>query len=44
MTTHSMEEADALADKVVVTRDGGVEVVGTSVGLKSRFGGYQVLL
>ena len=44
MTTHSMEEADALADKVVVMRGGGIEVVGTSVGLKARFGGYQILL
>ena len=38
MTTHAMEEADALGDRVVVLSRGKVQVQGTSLDLKKRFG------
>merc|ERR1711871_810888 len=38
LTTHSMEEADALGDKVVVLGKGKVQAHGTSVEFKNNFG------
>ena len=45
MTTHSMEEADALSDRIVVFAKGGTRCVGTPLYLKNNFGdGYRVTL
>ena len=41
MTTHNMEEADALGDKVAILSRGSLRAVGSSLFLKRRFGaGY----
>lgn len=41
MTTHSLEEADALATRIGVLADGGLKCIGTQLHLKNRFGdGY----
>lgn len=43
LTTHSMEEADILADRIAVMADGQLAAAGTSLDLKSRFGvGYTL--
>lgn len=41
LTTHSMEEADILGDRIAVMAKGRLRCIGTSIRLKSRFGtGY----
>ena len=43
LTTHSMEEADILGDRIGIMVRGRLQCVGTSLRLKSRFGsGYRV--
>jgi ABC-2 type transport system ATP-binding protein len=42
LTTHYLEEADALADRIVVLRGGRVVAQGTPMQLKARSGGVQV--
>jgi energy-coupling factor transporter ATP-binding protein EcfA2 len=43
LTTHSMEEADALADKIAIMALGNLRAVGNSMHLKNRFGaGYHI--
>jgi ABC-type multidrug transport system ATPase subunit len=43
LTTHSMEEADILGDRVAIMARGNIRALGTSIRLKQRFGaGYQV--
>ncbi|XP_057868704.2 ABC transporter A family member 11 [Cryptomeria japonica] len=43
LTTHSMEEADILSDRIAIMARGKLRCIGTSVRLKSRFGaGYIV--
>lgn len=43
LTTHSMEEADILGDKIGIMARGHLRALGTSVHLKQRFGsGYQL--
>lgn len=45
LTTHSMEEADALGDAIGIMSHGRLIAVGTSLRLKNKFGGgYQVKL
>ena len=45
LTTHSMEEADTLADKIAIMVDGRLRAVGKSIRLKNKFGsGYRVHL
>ena len=45
LTTHSMEEADALGDTIGILAGGRLRALGTSLYLKSRFGkGYEVWL
>ena len=45
LTTHSMEEAEVLSDKIVIMSRGRVSTVGTALSLKSRFSaGYAVTL
>ena len=38
LTTHAMEEADLLADKIVMLVGGRVRAVGSAIELKSRYG------
>lgn len=41
LTTHSMEEADILGDRIAIMAKGKLHCIGTSIRLKSRFGtGY----
>lgn len=43
LTTHSMEEADILGDRIGIMVRGRLRCVGSSLRLKSRFGsGYRV--
>lgn len=43
LTTHSMEEADVLCDRIVIMVEGRLATVGTSLDLKSQFGvGYTL--
>jgi len=45
LTTHSMEEADALCDRIGIMVNGRLRCLGTSQHLKSKFGnGYQIEL
>jgi ABC-type multidrug transport system ATPase subunit len=42
LTTHSMEEADILGDRIAIMARGKIRAIGTSVRLKQKFGaGYQ---
>lgn len=42
LTTHAMEEADALSDRIAVIVDGSFKCIGTSLYLKNNFGeGYR---
>ena len=43
LTTHSMEEADILSDRIVVICGGRLREIGTSLYLKNHFGdGYKL--
>jgi ABC-type multidrug transport system ATPase subunit len=43
LTTHSMDEADLLADKIVILKNGQLHCSGTSLSLKRKFGlGYTI--
>ncbi len=43
LTTHSMEEADILGDRIAIMALGRLRCIGSSLRLKQRFGsGYQV--
>ncbi len=43
LTTHSMEEADTLGDKICLMALGRLRAIGTSTHLKTRFGyGYHI--
>jgi len=43
LTTHAMEEADALADRIAVVVDGQLKCIGTPLNLKNTFGdGYRI--
>lgn len=45
LTTHSMEEADVLSDRVCVIVDGQLKCIGTSLFLKNSFGdGFRVTI
>lgn len=45
LTTHSMEEADILGDRIAIMARGNLRCLGTSLRLKQKFGaGYQVQL
>lgn len=45
LTTHSMEEADILSDRISVIVDGEIRCIGTSLFLKNNFGGgYRINL
>ena len=38
LTTHSMEEADILGDRIAIMAKGRLRCIGTSIHLKNRFG------
>jgi ABC-type multidrug transport system ATPase subunit len=43
LTTHAMEEADILSDRIAVISDGKLKCVGTPLYLKNTFGdGYRI--
>ncbi|RKP05998.1 P-loop containing nucleoside triphosphate hydrolase protein [Thamnocephalis sphaerospora] len=43
LTTHSMEEADALGDRIAIMSKGKMQAQGTSLFLKNRYGiGYRL--
>jgi len=43
LTTHFMEEADYLGDRIAIMGDGRIKTCGTSMFLKNRFGvGYTL--
>jgi ABC-type multidrug transport system ATPase subunit len=43
LTTHSLEEAEALSDRVMIMVNGGVQCIGSAAHLRQRFGrGLQV--
>ncbi len=43
LTTHAMEEADALADRIAVVVDGKLKCIGTPLNLKNTYGeGYII--
>lgn len=43
LTTHSMDEADVLSDRVSVIVDGSLKCIGSSLSLKNNFGdGYRI--
>ena len=45
LTTHAMDEADVLSDRIGVICDGKLKCVGTSLYLKNTFGeGYKISL
>ncbi|XP_015942537.1 ABC transporter A family member 7-like [Arachis duranensis] len=43
LTTHSMEEAEALCDRLGIFVDGSLQCIGNSKELKARYGGTYVL-
>jgi len=45
LTTHYMDEADILGDRIAIMSDGKVKCNGTSLFLKARFGvGYNLVM
>ncbi|KAF9977711.1 hypothetical protein BGZ73_005074 [Actinomortierella ambigua] len=45
LTTHSMEEADALCDRIGIITNGHIQALGTSQRLKNTYGaGYKVIV
>lgn len=45
LTTHSMEEADALADRIAIMANGTLQCIGDSLHLKKKYGaGYNLNL
>lgn len=44
LTTHHMDEADILGDRIGIVAEGVVQCSGTSLFLKNRFGvGYKII-
>ncbi|OEL30253.1 ABC transporter A family member 8 [Dichanthelium oligosanthes] len=43
LTTHSMEEAETLCDRLCIMVDGSLQCIGTPKELIARYGGYYVL-
>lgn len=45
LTTHYMDEADILGDRICIMAEGNVQCCGSSLFLKNRFGvGYNLVL
>ncbi|TVT99243.1 hypothetical protein EJB05_55419 [Eragrostis curvula] len=43
LTTHSMEEAEALCDRIAIMANGSLQCIGNSKELKAKYGGTYVL-
>ncbi|CAN6237535.1 unnamed protein product [Urochloa humidicola] len=43
LTTHSMEEAEALCDRIGIMVNGSLQCIGTSTELRAKYGGTYVL-
>ncbi|KAJ3287593.1 ATP-binding cassette sub- A member 1 [Borealophlyctis nickersoniae] len=45
LTTHSMEEADVLGDRIAIMAHGTLRAIGNSIALKNKFGaGYRIAM
>jgi ATP-binding cassette subfamily A (ABC1) protein 3 len=45
LTTHYMDEADILGDRIAIMAEGEVQCIGSSLFLKNRFGvGYNLVI
>jgi ATP-binding cassette, subfamily A (ABC1), member 3 len=45
LTTHYMDEADILGDRIAIMKSGRVQALGSSIFLKSTFGaGYNLVI
>lgn len=45
LTTHYMDEADILGDRIAIMKSGKVTALGSSIFLKSTFGaGYNLII
>ena len=45
LTTHYMDEADILGDRIAIMADGKIKCCGSSLFLKNRFGiGYNLIM
>lgn len=45
LTSHSMEEADLLGDRIAILHEGKMRAIGTSLELKAKFGrGYEMTI
>ena len=44
LTTHSMEEADALSDEIGILSSGRLRALGSSFFLKNKFGGGYTIM
>ena len=45
LTTHYMDEADILGDRIAIMAEGGVQCTGSSLFLKNRYGvGYNLVI
>lgn len=43
LTTHSMEEADAIGDDIIIMSNGDIKAIGNGIHLKNKFGaGYRI--
>lgn len=42
LTTHSMEEADILGDRIAIMARGELKAIGTSLRLKQKFGAGEL--
>ena len=38
LTTHSMEEADALCDRIAILTNQGIQCIGSQIHLKNKYG------
>ena len=44
LTTHFMEESDALSDRILMISNGNIKADGTSAKLKEQYGSGKILL
>ena len=44
LTTHFMEESDALSDRIIIIANGVIRADGTSAKLKEQYGSGNILL
>jgi ABC-2 type transport system ATP-binding protein len=44
LTTHYLEEADALSDRIAIIKSGNLESIGTPTEIKAKFSGLQTMI